>query len=325
MSACRQQRRQVDQPDPELGGAGRLQVRVVGDARRCRTPTAAAANSCPIRPSPTTPTVLSAISTPVNWLRFHSPARSEASAAGTFRATASSSATACSAAVTMFDCGALTTSTPRAVAAGTSTLSRPMPARATTLSSRSAAASASASILVAVRISTASASASAGSRADRSAPSTCRISNSAASTSIADWASCSAISTTGRLTTGRSGWATAAAPLDGWRCSWRAPAAAGAEPMVSAPAGDPAVSRDTARLTEPPGPSPRAAVHGKRPRPDGPGRLGAARSGAAPGGLSGRPAARSRPATSARSSAGAAAPRAGRARRARAWTGPATS
>ena len=104
-----------------------------------------AANSCPIRPSPTTPTVLSAISTPVNLLRFHSPARTEASAAGIFLATASSSASACSAAVMMFDCGALTTSTPRAVAAGTSTLSRPMPALATTLSS-GAAASASASI-----------------------------------------------------------------------------------------------------------------------------------------------------------------------------------
>ena len=86
-----------------------------------------AANSWPIRPRPTTPTVLSAISTPVNWLRFHSPARSDASAAGIIRATDSSSASACSAAVMMFDCGALTTSTPRAVAAGTSTLSRPMP------------------------------------------------------------------------------------------------------------------------------------------------------------------------------------------------------
>ena len=91
-----------------------------------------AANSCPIRPRPTTPTVLSAISTPVNLLRFHSPDRSEASAAGTWRATDSSSAIACSAAVMMFDCGAFTTSTPLAVAAGTSTLSRPMPARATT-------------------------------------------------------------------------------------------------------------------------------------------------------------------------------------------------
>ena len=40
---------------------------------------------------------------------------------------------ACSAAETMLEVGALTTMTPRAVAAGTSTLSRPTPARATTL------------------------------------------------------------------------------------------------------------------------------------------------------------------------------------------------
>ncbi len=96
----------------------------------------------------------------------------------------------------MLDCGALTTSTPRAVAAGTSTLSSPMPARATTFST-GAAASASASIWVAERIRMASASFSAGSSAPRSAPSTCRMSNSVPSTSIADWASCSAISTTG--------------------------------------------------------------------------------------------------------------------------------
>ena len=55
------------------------------------------------------------------------------------RAVASSRAIACSAAETMFDVGALTTITPRAVAAGTSTLSRPTPARATTLSRVAAA------------------------------------------------------------------------------------------------------------------------------------------------------------------------------------------
>ncbi len=131
-----------------------------------------------MRPRPITPTVLSASSTPVNLDRFHSPACSDASAAGTLRATASSSAIACSAALTMFEVGALTTMTPRAVAAATSTLSSPMPARATTLS-RSAAASASASTLVALRTITASTPESAGSSADRSAPSTCRSSNSA--------------------------------------------------------------------------------------------------------------------------------------------------
>ncbi len=130
-----------------------------------------AANSWPIRPSPTTPTVLSAISTPENLLRFHWPAAMVACAAGICRATDSSSASACSAAVMMFDCGALTTRTPRAVAAGMSTLSRPMPARATTFR-LGAAARASASMVVADRISTASASASAGNNAERSAPST---------------------------------------------------------------------------------------------------------------------------------------------------------
>ena len=38
----------------------------------------------------------------------------------------------CSAADTTLDCGALTTITPRRVAAATSTLSRPIPARPTT-------------------------------------------------------------------------------------------------------------------------------------------------------------------------------------------------
>ena len=91
---------------------------------------------------------------------FPLPGAQLASAAGMCRAAESSSATACSAAETMFDVGALTTMTPRAVAAGTSTLSSPTPARATTLSRR-AAASASASTFVAERTSRASASASA--------------------------------------------------------------------------------------------------------------------------------------------------------------------
>ena len=56
-------------------------------------------------------------------------ALSEACACGMLRAWASSSAIVCSAAATMFDSGALATITPRFVAAGTSTLSTPMPAR----------------------------------------------------------------------------------------------------------------------------------------------------------------------------------------------------
>ena len=83
------------------------------------------------------------------------------SAAGIWRAAASISATACSAAVWMLEVGALTTRTPRSVAAGTSTLSRPTPARATILSFL-AAASTSASTVVADRTSSASASAHGG-------------------------------------------------------------------------------------------------------------------------------------------------------------------
>ena len=140
--------------------------------------------------------------------RFHSPADSDAWAAGTRRRTLNSSAMACSAAERMLDCGALTTSTPRAVAAGTSTLSNPIPARATTWS-RGAAASASASIVVALRMRTASASASAGSRAARSAPSVRRISQLSPSSVTAAGESSSASRTTGlsmRLASSAGGW-----------------------------------------------------------------------------------------------------------------------
>ena len=97
----------------------------------------------------------------MNLARFHSPPLNEAVAAGMCRAAASSRPTASSAALTMLDCGALTTITPACVAALTSTLSRPTPARATTLSWR-AAASTSASTLVALRTRIASTSAIAG-------------------------------------------------------------------------------------------------------------------------------------------------------------------
>ena len=91
---------------------------------RCATRT-------PIRPSPTTPSTLSCSSTPLNADRFQAPARSEACAGAMLRAQAMSRPTASSAALTMLDCGALTTMTPAWVAAGTSTLSSPTPARAT--------------------------------------------------------------------------------------------------------------------------------------------------------------------------------------------------
>ena len=75
------------------------------------------------------PSVLSASSTPSHFERSQRPATSAAWAWGMLRAWASSIAIVCSAVVRMFDCGALTTITPCAVAASVSTLSRPMPAR----------------------------------------------------------------------------------------------------------------------------------------------------------------------------------------------------
>ena len=90
------------------------------------------ATSLPMRPRPTTPSVLSASSTPSHFDRSHRPSTRAAWACGMLRAWASSIAIVCSAVERMFDCGALTTITPRSVAASTSTLSRPMPARPTT-------------------------------------------------------------------------------------------------------------------------------------------------------------------------------------------------
>ena len=136
---------------------GRTRAAVTSNAAsRCAT-------STPMRPSPTTPTVFSASSTPVNFERCQAPPRSEAWACGTLRSDASRRPIACSAALTMFDCGALTTMTPALVAASTSTLSSPTPARATTRS-RLATPIASASTWVALRTSSASASGSAASR-----------------------------------------------------------------------------------------------------------------------------------------------------------------
>jgi hypothetical protein len=67
------------------------------------------------------------------------------------RANASISAIVCSAAATTFDCGAFATTIPRFVAAATSTLSTPIPARPITRS-RSARSISSASSRVAERI-----------------------------------------------------------------------------------------------------------------------------------------------------------------------------
>ena len=84
-----------------------------------------------MRPKPSTPSVLSMSSTPLKLLRSQRPAASAPCACGILRASASSSAIVCSAAVTMFERGALATMMPRFVAAATSMLSMPTPARAT--------------------------------------------------------------------------------------------------------------------------------------------------------------------------------------------------
>ena len=80
----------------------------------------------------------------------HWPAWVERSACGICRASASISAIVCSAAVIELPNGVFITITPRAVAAGTSMLSTPMPARPITFS-RSAAAITSALTRVADR------------------------------------------------------------------------------------------------------------------------------------------------------------------------------
>ena len=80
------------------------------------------------------PSVLPVISTPMKRFFSHLPAWVEASAVGIWRASANISAIACSAVVIELPNGVFMTMTPRAVAAGMSTLSTPMPARPTTFS-----------------------------------------------------------------------------------------------------------------------------------------------------------------------------------------------
>ena len=76
-----------------------------------------------------TPSVLPKISTPMKRFFSHLPACVEASASGIWRASASISEMACSAVVIELPNGVFITMMPRAVAAGMSTLSTPMPAR----------------------------------------------------------------------------------------------------------------------------------------------------------------------------------------------------
>ncbi len=108
-----------------------------------------------MRPSPSTPRVLSCSSEPFQRLRSQRPSTRAAWACGTLRARLSSSAIVCSAADTTFDWGALQTTTPERVAASMSTLSSPTPARPITFRSVAAAIT-SASMVVCERTTMAS-------------------------------------------------------------------------------------------------------------------------------------------------------------------------
>ena len=136
----------------------------------CRRPGPAGPPAHRPGPRPTTPRVLPCSSTPSHLDRSHLPATRAAWAWGMLRAWASSRAMACSAADRMFDWGALTTITPRSVAAATSTLSRPMPARPTTTRSVPAA-STSAVTVVAERMTRAWAPTTADSSSSGDSPS----------------------------------------------------------------------------------------------------------------------------------------------------------
>ncbi len=92
-------------------------------------PMARSATIEPILPQPMMPSVLAVISTPMNLFFSHLPACVERSASGICRAKASISEIACSAVVIELPNGVFITMMPRAVAAGMSTLSTPMPAR----------------------------------------------------------------------------------------------------------------------------------------------------------------------------------------------------
>ena len=84
------------------------------------------------------PRVLPVSSTPMKRDFSHLPAWVEALATGNWRASANIMAMACSAVVIELPNGVFMTTTPRAVDAGTSTLSTPMPARPTTFRLRAA-------------------------------------------------------------------------------------------------------------------------------------------------------------------------------------------
>ena len=96
-------------------------------------PLARCATRKPMRPSPMTPSVLSCTSTPPQRDFSQRPAFKALWACGMLRAQASSMAIVCSAAESTLLWGAFTTTMPRLVAASTSMLSTPTPARPITL------------------------------------------------------------------------------------------------------------------------------------------------------------------------------------------------
>ena len=118
---------------------------------RMRRPSARSATMEPMLPQPIRPSVLAVSSTPRKRFFSHLPARVLAVASGICRASANIMAMACSAVVMALPFGVFITTTPRAVAAFTSTLSTPMPARPT-IRSRGAASSSSRVPLVAERM-----------------------------------------------------------------------------------------------------------------------------------------------------------------------------
>ena len=97
-------------------------------------PCALRATVLPMRPRPMTPSFLPSSSKPVRPALGHSPAFMPASARGTWRASANSSDSACSAAASVLPSGAFITAMPFAVAASTSIVSTPAPARPITFS-----------------------------------------------------------------------------------------------------------------------------------------------------------------------------------------------
>ena len=97
-------------------------------------PRARRATARPTRPRPTTPSVLPSSWVPVNLLRSHFPDLRLSLALATLRARASISAMVCSAVETVLPPGVFITTMPWRVAAGTSMLSTPTPARTIALS-----------------------------------------------------------------------------------------------------------------------------------------------------------------------------------------------